>query len=258
VLFARQRAGAKPPFSPVYLLALPLLLAGAVRAWRARGDGDRRAPPILLWGLGFAVAYALLYPALPHDARYLLPALPPLSLAVGAALASLARGLAGSPRRLAAAALALVLPGWGYAVYRIHQQGALPATAAARERYLGAQLPLYPAIAELNRRCGDRYTAYGFFAENLRYYAAGTLLGDWNGPERYDLVYPWMRSPDALAARLAGFGAGFALVPRAQTALAVPPTPAWRRRFRPVYSDSAAEVFALASGGHPASAACQR
>jgi len=169
VLFARQRAGDEPPFSPVYLLALPLLLAAARRDRRVR------------WALAVALACVLFYPAVPPDARYLLPALPPLSLALGAALAAVA-GVAGRPRRLAAAALLLLAPGWAYAVYRLARQGPMPATASARERYLAARLPLYPAIAALNRRCGDRYTVYGFFAENMRYYAMGSLLGDWNGP----------------------------------------------------------------------------
>jgi hypothetical protein len=245
VYFARQRAGSEPPFSPAYLLALPLLLAAARHDRRVR------------WGLGIALAAVLFYPAVPHDARYLLPALPPLSWALGLALAAF-RPLAARPRRLAAAALLLLAPAWGYAVYRLVRQGPVPATGAARERYLASRLPVYPAVAALNRRCGDRYTVYGFFAENMRYYAAGTFLGDWNGPERFGEVFPLLGDPDALADRLARFGAGLALVPRAQTAFAVPASPAWRRRFRPVYSDAAAEVFAVVDGGQPASAACQR
>lgn len=245
VLFARARAGSEPPLSPAYLLALPLLLVAV--------PGDRR----VRGAVAAALAYVLLYPALPHDARYLLPALPPFSLALGAALAAV-RGLAGRPRRLAAAALLLVSPGWAYAVYRLARQGPVPATAAARERYVAHRLPVYPAVAELNRRCGDRYTVYGFFAENMRYYALGTFLGDWNGPERFEKILPLARDPAGLAARLAGFGAGFALVPRAQTLVAVPASPAWSRRFRRVYSDPAAEVFAVIDGGHPASAVCQR
>lgn len=248
-LFARQRAGSEPPFSPAYLLALPLLLVAA-----------RRDRPVR-WALAAALAAALFYPFVSPDARYLLPALPPLSWALGRALfdARTPRWLARSHRRLAAAAAVLLLaPGWSYAVYRLARQGPLPATAAARERYLAARLPLYPAVAELNRRCGDRYAVYGFFAENMRYYAAGTFLGDWNGPERYGELFPLLARPDALADRLARFGAGLALVPRRQAAFQVPAAPAWRRRFRPVYSDRAAEVFALGGGGQPASTVCQR
>jgi len=245
VLFARARAGSAPPFSPAYLLALPLLLLAAVRDRRVRGL------------LGLAAGYALLYSLLPPDARYLAPLLPLLSLALGAALLT-APWLARWRRGLAAAALLLVLPGWAYASYRIALQGPLPATAAARARYLGSHLPLYPALAALDRRCGDRYTVYVFFAENMRYYAAGTFLGDWFGPERFATLLPAAGDPDALAGRLTGLGAGFALVPRHQTGIAVPATPAWRRRFLSIYSDPAAEVFAVVDGGQPAAVACQR
>ncbi len=241
-LFARCRAGCEPPLSPVYLLALPLLAVAARRDRAAR------------WALAVALAVVLFYPFAPPDARYLLPALPPLSWALGRAVHA---PLAGSPRRLAAATILLLAPGWAYAVYRLVRQGPLPATAAARERYLADRLPMYPAVADLNRRCGARYTVYGFFAENMRYYAAGTFLGDWNGPERYGEVFPLLARPDALADRLARFGAAFALVPRAQGAFQVPASPAWSRRFRPVYSDRAARIFAL-GGGQPASTVCQR
>ena len=36
LVFERQRSGGQPPFSPVYLAALPLLAVGAVRDSRVR------------------------------------------------------------------------------------------------------------------------------------------------------------------------------------------------------------------------------
>ncbi|HVT61015.1 MAG TPA: glycosyltransferase family 39 protein [Thermoanaerobaculia bacterium] len=76
VVFARQRLGGYPPYSPVYLLALPALAAAA---WR-----DRRVRALLL----VSAAYALVVLALLPDARYLLVALPLVSLATGEAVAS--------------------------------------------------------------------------------------------------------------------------------------------------------------------------
>ncbi len=242
-LFARQHAGNEAPLSPAYLLALPLVLAAIRR--------DRRVRGVAL----VALADLLLYPLLPHDVRYLMPALPLLALVVGAAVAAWP-AVAGRARRLTAVGLLLVLPGWAYAVYRLGRQGPVPATAAARDAYLASRLPLYPAVVALNRRCGERYTVYGFFAENMRYYAAGTWLGDWSGPERFELIYPLARDPEGLARRLAGFGAELALVPRSQKDVAVPLSAAWRRRFRLVYSDPAAEVFAVVDPGRPTAAVC--
>jgi hypothetical protein len=233
VVVARASTGGQPPFSPFLLLALPLLLFVTLR--------DRRVRPWVL----LACAYIAVFPLLPADARYLLPALPLLCLALGAGLDSwLARR---SADRTVGAGLAvlLLLPGVLYASYRIARQGVPPVTAAGRERYLTARLPLYPALAWLNGERGRSYTVYAFFAEDMNYFAEGALLGDWHGPGRFQDVVPDFGDPDALWRRLRGLGAGYLLVPRERGGLRMPDGPAWRRRFRPVYGDAAADVFAL-------------
>lgn len=231
VVFARAKTGGQPPFSPFLLLAIPLLLWVAVR--------DRRARPWIL----LAIAYAALFPLLPPDSRYLLPVVPLLGLALAAGLDRPA--LAGRPIAIAGLALLLLLPGVLYAGYRIARQGAPPVTAEGREGYLTARLPLYPAIAWLNRERGRDATVYAFFAENMTYFAEGTLLGDWHGPSRFTEVLPSFGNPDALWQRLRGLGAGYLLIPRDRGGLRMPEGPAWRRRFRPVYADAAAEIFAV-------------
>src|SRR6202035_3839669 len=117
VTFERCAVGRQPPFSPLYLAALPLLAAPAFR--------DRRVRRLLL----LAAAYALLFPALPRDSRYLMPALPILSLALGGAVEWLGGALARARRSPSARGPALaiavslgvvfLLPGWLYAFYRI-------------------------------------------------------------------------------------------------------------------------------------------
>jgi hypothetical protein len=84
VVFARQRLGGNPPYSPIFLVALPALLVGAVVRPRVR---------VLLLT---AAAYALAVFALLPDARYLLVALPLGCLAVGDTLAT---ALAAAARR---------------------------------------------------------------------------------------------------------------------------------------------------------------
>ncbi|HZF10293.1 MAG TPA: phospholipid carrier-dependent glycosyltransferase [Thermoanaerobaculia bacterium] len=233
VVFARGRTGSQPPFSPFLLLALPLF---AVALWR-----DRRARPWLL----VALAYTACFPLLPPDARYLLPILPLLSLALAAALDRLPL----SPRGGIALAVLLLLPGGLYAIYRVALQGAPPVTSAARDHYLAARLPLYPAVAWLNREGGSDSTVYAFFAEDMTYFAQGTLLGDWHGPARFAELLPDLGDPEALWRHLRSLGVDFLLVPRDRGDLRLPESPAWSRRFRPVYADPHARVFALDGGG---------
>jgi len=192
------------------------------------------------WLLAAVIGYAVIFLLLPPDARYLVAVLPLLSLALAGAVARWA------PSRLAAIlAIVLFLPGWLYAGYRVWVQGPVPVTAGAREAWLARQLPVYPAIRFLNRAHGGRYTVYALHAENLIYYADGRFLGDWNGPARFGRVVPLLRQPEALWLELRRLGADHLLVVQG---VGVPPPvddPAFRRRFRRVYFDGAAEVFRL-------------
>ena len=239
--FRRAAAGNQPPVSPAYLFALPVLVWGAVR--------DRLIRGLLLLSL----AWAALFLALPVDVRYLLPALALLSLALGIALDRLVGLLAlvtepARLRLLAAAALVLFLPGWLYACHRLARQGPPPATAAARERYLAAELTLYPAVRHLNRTHGSRYRAYGIFAEQMKYFARGELLGDWSGPGSFDEVAPLTVDPARLHRRLRKLRADHLLirrVPLERGGVGLADTPAARRLFRLEYADAAAQVYAL-------------
>ncbi|HTQ80536.1 MAG TPA: glycosyltransferase family 39 protein, partial [Thermoanaerobaculia bacterium] len=230
VVFARSLTGGQPPFSPLLLLALPLLAAAFVL--------ERRVRPWLL----VALAYAAFFPLLPADSRYLLPALPLLCLALAAALVRFC-----PPRWTVPLLVLLLLPGWLYAGYRLSRQGVLPTTVEARERYLTAHLPLYPALTWLNRERGSAYTVYAFFAEDMTYFAAGTLLGDWHGPGRFTEILPALGDPDLLWEKLRSLKADYLLVPRERGGLRLPEGPAFPRRFRLVYTDRAAWVFALAA-----------
>ncbi|HEX6864511.1 MAG TPA: glycosyltransferase family 39 protein, partial [Thermoanaerobaculia bacterium] len=223
VLFDRRSVGWQPPYSPVYLLASPLLAAGFVRDRRVR------------WLLGLALAYSLLFLLLPPDARYLAIILPLVSLALGSRLQAWRPGLV---------AALLFLPGWLYALHAIHREGPLPVNGPEREAYLRKELPAYAAVEYLDGLPGEDYVAYGIFAENMIYHAEGTLLGDWNGPASYLRVLPMLHDPEALHRRLRGLGADYLLL-RTDRIRPLPKGPAWSRRFRPIYSDGKAEVYEL-------------
>ena len=178
--------------------------------------------------------------------------LPLFSLGLGVALARLLRRRAWGrePAAPVALALLLVLPGLLYAGYRLARQGPPPTTPAARAAYLGRVLPLYPAVARANAllRPGERL--YGLFAEEMRDHVRGGSLGDWYGPWRYPAVTPLLAEPEALHARLRGWGVGLLLVakqrgtpPAAFAGLAARGAP-----FELIYEDRAAKLYALRAG----------
>jgi hypothetical protein len=231
LVFERRSYNFEPPFSPVYLAAVPLLLFGARR--------DRRVRLAAL----LVALYALIFTFLPPDGRYLDPVLPLASLAVAGSLAVLWEG---HPRRaVAALCLLCFLPGWLYAGYRISRQGPLPSTARERDAYLARQLPLYPAIVHLNRTRGKSYVVWALHAENLAYFADGRFLGDWFGPARFEAVLRDLHGPADLHGRLRRLGADHLLVTTRNGGLPFPEDGEFGRWFAPVYADPAARVYSL-------------
>ena len=227
VLFERRAVGWQPPYSPAYLLALPLLVFGFIRDPRVRRL------------LAITLAYSLLFPLLPPDARYLVVVVPLISLALGGTLARWRF----RPKVLPALAVLLFLPGWLYSFYRIDREGPLPVTARERELYLARELPAYAALQHLNRLWGSDYVVYGVLLENMVYHAEGTFLGDWSGPARFHRVLPAMGDPEAFHRLLRELGAGYLLLLPDRTPLLE--SPDWRRRFRRIYADGKAEVYEL-------------
>lgn len=230
VIFHRSVLGQQPPFSPLYLVGLPLLLAGAFRDSRVR----RLVAIPLVWGAFFLF--------LPADSRYLVPVLPAVSLALAGSILVL---IGIEKRSLLAAVCALAfLPGWLYAGYRIALLGPPPATAGERDLYLARNLPLYPAVRELDRISS---VAYAFDAERMKYFHQGALYGDWIGAARYGGFIPLVETPAILHRELRRLGASHLLMNKSPGSARPPQTSDWQRWFRRAYEDPAAEVFALYS-----------
>jgi hypothetical protein len=233
VVFQRDKYNGQPPFSPLYLATLPL---AALAAWR-----DPRQRRLL----ALAAAYAFPCITLPPDARYLVPALPLVSLSAAGVLLPLLDRLPG--RRLLAAGLCTgcLLPGWLYPFYRFHVQGPPPLTAEQREAYLARRQPYYPAISFMNRSFGSRYTLWALHAESMSYYASGRFLGDWIGIARFDRMLRDLRSPEDLHDRVRRLGAGYLMVRSPESGLPFPEDAAFRRWFELVYQDPNARIYRL-------------
>lgn len=246
VVFRRVAAGWMPPYSPIYLLGVPLLVVGSwTTPWVRR--------LILL-----CAAYLLV---VPPNARYAVAVLPLASLALAVAGAAILERVAPVVRSRAFAwtlGLLLFLPGWLYAGYELRRGGPLPVTATAREAYLAARLPVYPAIRYLNQTRGERYVAYQVGAEQMLYFSRGRLLGDHNGPASYDKLLRGAPDAEAVIERLRGWGVDHLVVAR-DAHRVLPGDPAAWRGVRCVYSDAHAEVFELpADPARRASSARQR
>ena len=199
--------------------------------------------------LALAVAYALACFSLPADSRYLLPAVPLVSLAVAGAVVHLLDRLGhlGGHRRLLIVGLCagFILPGWLYGFYRIQRQGPLPFTTAQREAYLTRRVPLYPAVAYLNRKAGSGYTVWGLHAEHMVYYAQGRFLGDWIGPASFSRVLYGRPSSEELYYRLRQHEVDHLLVVKNQQELEFSEDASFGHWFQKVYEDSHARVYRL-------------
>jgi hypothetical protein len=237
LIFPRRHFDWHPPFSPVYLVALPAYAVGLLRRgpWR----------PLL----AIAAAYALFAMTLPRDPRYLTPLLPLLSLAAVMLSMDLyrIRRVASGDRMAALAAAALILPSLLYSVRDLRWRGAPPFSREACQMYLARTLPAYPALDFLNRTRDSRYTLYAFGAENMVYFAQGRLLGDHFGPASFGSVAGAGKTPLALWRTLRDLGVDHLLLFTGRPAPVDTEAPEFGRLFHPVYGDRVSRVFELAT-----------
>jgi len=224
--FGRPTFGRMPPWSPVVILAL----AAALPAVRK----NRRVQLLL----GASLLYLGAFLFLPIDARYLLPILPLLSLAVAV---SLAPRLGWHRLMLPALVLVALAPAGLWCLYHLHRQGPLPASPVARDAFLADRLPAYSALRFLARTEGAAATVYAFYAENHVYYAPGRFLGDWVGRTTFAEILK-LRSGDLLAEGLRARGVTHLLTILA-TEPPLPRDPSFAQRFQLVYDDGKARVW---------------
>jgi hypothetical protein len=219
VLFARERAGFQPPFSPFLVALIPFV------AYRALRDSTVRA----------LAAVVMLYGAM--------WALPLASAA--AALAS--RGLfdrfsIDTKRAVAIVAIVLVLPGPLYALHRIQRNGAIPMDEGLRVAWLARQVPEYGAIEFVNARSTPEDVSWFCGGENLPYHVRGTGIGDHWGPARFDLLAS-ARDEIELDRRAASLGARYLLVVKRSCAIPALDPARPSTRFTRVYDDATVTIY---------------
>lgn len=228
--------GAFPPHSP--FLPFAALVAPATLVL------DRADRLLAILCVGFVAAA-------PPDARYLMTVLPIACVVLAGGVARVWETVAGRWPQAAATlfsaslCLAIALPGPLYAAWKVSRWGPPPASAADREAFLDAHVPLHAAIAELNRTRGSAFRVYVVHGENLVDYAEGALLGDWTGPGNFAYVLPLARDPLRFAAKLRDLGVTHLLVPRSAPDGPDAADPAFIARFRRVRTDSAGDLYEL-------------
>jgi len=235
-VFVRQKMNLQPPLSPWFLAGIPLLAITAFRDRRARA------------ALALMAAWAVVWLALPRDARYLTVLLPLASVEIARAAAPFVSG--GRRRTVGAFAAILLLPGLLYAAYRLAVQGPVPTDAAARDRYLAPRVPGYRSVAFLNGIATPRDVAFGCGGEQLAAYFRGRLIGDLAGIARYDRLLA-LADTAAIARALDRLGARYVIVVPARCRTSLFDGPGATVWYETLYSDGESSVFARTGAAGP-------
>lgn len=223
ITFARAAVNQQPPYSPLFALAVIVIVLAAFR--------DRRAAFVAVLVAGFIAAFTFL----PQDSRYLLPLVPLVSVAAAEIVAPRL-----AHRQVLVLALLAITPAFAYAGYRIARQGVPPTTAESRRRYVGEHIPEYRALQ--HRDPGRTFVAG---AEQLHYYGHGEVVGDVMGTFDQQRIVGGSRTSAELAERLRALGVRDLLLSRRvcpEAWLRLPSAP----DFELVYTDAGAALWRVA------------
>jgi hypothetical protein len=226
--FAQRPFFPELPVSPLPWIGLVPLI------WVARRDREVRrwAVIVLAWIVCWFFGIQLY--------RYLLPALPLLSLAVAASLAELIP----ARRRWVAPVIAAALIGLGpaWAAWDLHGRGMVPITVEQRAAWLDARMPAHRAVRFVAAAArGQR--VYQLQLEDYVVFAGPDVVGDWFGPWRYARLLDRLEDPEGFVRELAATGAHWlvAPLPAFRGAVKIPTHPRLVQR----YADPAAVVYEL-------------
>lgn len=278
ITFRRHAVGGLPFWSPAFLLGVVLALFVAWRQPRLSLPSSSQPPsrpqlrprpqpqPQAQSGpqsqpqtqpqsrpvrVRLFLSLGLVYLALsPINAHYFLAIAPLWCVLTGVAAAAIVGSSPLGQRLLIAVAVIIALGGDAYTVHRVFKLGLPPTTPEGREQLLSGELPLYQAVAALNRIDADgKAITYGVHAEQMIAYAAGTLVGDHFGPFSYTRVQARARELGSLAAELDTMRASYLLIPRAESAWIDLATA--DPRLSRIYSDDHAALYRVLSANLP-------
>jgi len=238
----------------MYLLALPLVFFFSMVHSRIR------------MFLILIVLYVVFWFSSSQDLRYLIPIFPFLSLVVAGSLDMLTektrflRKPRWKPVLTISVAIALIWPGWLYALRTIRTLGTPPANTEQRELFLKNKAPdfvapPYGAIDYLNKLRGSGYAIYALYAENMAYFVDGTWRGgDWFGLGSYRRILSKLFSSEVLYQELQSLGSDYFLVNKLryriyQQGSSIPQDNNFHRYFRLIYAQPGVEVYELAREG---------
>lgn len=225
--------------SQLYFFALPLLVVCAVMDVRIRKI------------LGLALVFTLFFFLSSQVLRYLLPALPALSIALAASLDMLL-GWTSFTRKWRSRWIVIAFffavfayGGWKYSVITWYANGPIPVTQQQRDAYITNHLGSYPAYKLLNDKQGSRYTLYGLLDENMAYFAQGANKGDHFGPARYSRLWDKLGDGKLLYSELKSMEADYFLVNTSRLKIQLPEDGFFRSHFKPLYETSTVHLFEL-------------
>jgi hypothetical protein len=236
--FNPSKFSMEAPFSPIYLLGLPILFLN-LSISRIRVLFVIVLAYILFW---FSTAQIL---------RYLVLIIPLLSLSMAASFDNCLECLTFKrfqwmKRRVVISIVAIIffIPGWLYISCKVKKEGYPPYTNKQQEIYLTKKLPSFPAYQYLNEMRGQNYSLYALFDENMAYFADGIFMGDWFGPGRFDRIYGRISNPRTLHQELQRLGANYFLIRRDRVKMDMPQEDDFfQSHFKQVYKNDHVLLF---------------
>ena len=223
----------------IYFFAFPLVAVFMVKDARLRKL------------TGFALAFTLFWFFSDQELRYLLPAVPMITVATAASLDMLLRAVPFVRNWsrywlvTAVVGVALVSSGYGFVRDFWRMSGPIPVTQQQRDNYLTAVLPSYPAYKFLNELKGENYRVYALHDVNLAYYADGTFMGDIFGPARYEPIVNNLQDGRALYSELRRLQADFFLANSSVWEVKLPQDEFFSKHFKLIFSRPTVRVFQL-------------
>lgn len=223
----------------LFFFALPLIVVFVIKDARFRKMA------------GFLLAFMIFWAFSSQILRYLLPAIPVLSIASAASFDLLlgwipfVRDWRSHWIVVAMIFVVLVYGGWTYSLSVWEANGPIPVSQEQRDRYFTQRLPSYPAYKLMNSIKSGNYTLYALQDENMAYFVDGAYKGDYFGPARYARIWDKLTDGRLLYNELKSMGADYFLVNNQRMKITLPQDDFFRSHFKLIYEGGTVRLFEL-------------